>query len=84
MMMNKTLAICLLAMLCATPSSDLMARGKKRASCIVFSKKELKFLESSQREGWELVWYDEFDGKKLSDEWTRIPRYPILPNGTNS
>ncbi|MBP5630148.1 MAG: glycoside hydrolase family 16 protein [Bacteroidaceae bacterium] len=56
-------------------SSDLMAKGKKRASCIVFSKKELKFRESIQREGWELVWHDEFDGKRLSDEWTRIPRF---------
>ena len=56
-------------------SSDVLAKGKKRASCIVFSKKALKFEESIQREGWQLVWHDEFDGKKLSDEWTRIPRF---------
>lgn len=31
---------------------------------------------SAQREGWELVWHDEFGGRKLSDEWTRIPRFP--------
>ena len=56
-------------------SADVMAKGKKRASCIVFSKKALKFEESIQREGWQLVWHDEFDGKNLSDEWTRIPRF---------
>ena len=32
-----------------------------------------------EREGWELVWHDEFDGKKLSEEWTRIPRFPNPP-----
>ena len=42
-------------------SSDVLAKGKKRASM--------------EREGWQLVWHDEFDGKKLSDEWTRIPRF---------
>ena len=46
-------------------SSDVLAKGKKRASM--------------EREGWELVWHDEFDGKALSDEWTRIPRYPNPP-----
>lgn len=35
--------------------------------------------DSMQREGWELVWHDEFDGDKLSDEWTRIPRFPNPP-----
>ena len=29
-----------------------------------------------QRQGWTLVWHDEFDGNQLSDEWTRIPRFP--------
>lgn len=29
-----------------------------------------------EREGWKLVWHDEFDGERLSDEWTRIPRFP--------
>ena len=42
-------------------SFSLNAKGKKRASM--------------EREGWQLVWHDEFDGKKLSDEWTRIPRF---------
>ena len=46
-------------------SSDVLAKGKKRASM--------------EREGWELVWHDEFDGKKLSDDWTRIPRFPNPP-----
>ena len=35
--------------------------------------------DAMQREGWELVWHDEFDGDKLSDEWTRIPRFPNPP-----
>ena len=34
---------------------------------------------SAQREGWELVWHDEFRGRQLSDEWTRIPRFPNPP-----
>lgn len=79
MKMNKTLAICLLMALCATSSSDVMAKVKKRRACIEFSKKELKFLESIQREGWQLVWHDEFDGKELSDVWTRIPRFKNPP-----
>lgn len=32
-----------------------------------------------QREGWELVWHDEFRGRSLSDDWTRIPRFPNPP-----
>ena len=42
-------------------SSSVLAKGKKRSV--------------PQREGWELVWHDEFDGRTLSDEWTRIPRF---------
>ena len=34
---------------------------------------------SMERPGWELVWHDEFNGKQLSDEWTRIPRFPNPP-----
>jgi len=54
----------LLVGLC-TCSSCLCAKGKKRLPL--------------QREGWELVWHDEFDGRQLSDEWTRIPRFPNPP-----
>ena len=25
---------------------------------------------------WQLVWQEEFRGRRLSDEWTRIPRFP--------
>ena len=28
---------------------------------------------------WQLVWQDNFKGKKLSDVWTRIPRFPMPP-----
>ena len=73
---SKILALCLLVAVCFGSSDDVLAKGKKRASCIVFSKKALKFEESIQREGWELVWHDEFDGKALSNAWTRIPRFP--------
>ena len=38
-----------------------------------------KAQDAMEREGWELVWHDEFDGEKLSDEWTRIPRFPNPP-----
>lgn len=34
---------------------------------------------SMERPGWELAWHDEFNGKQLSDEWTRIPRFPNPP-----
>ena len=78
-MMNKTLAICLLMALCATSSSDVMAKVKKRRACIEFSKKELKKALTYEREGWQLVWHDEFDGKELSDVWTRIPRFKNPP-----
>lgn len=40
---------------------DVQAKGRKHAA--------------REREGWELVWSDEFRGRKLSDEWTRIPRF---------
>ena len=45
--------------------SSLQAKTRKRPS--------------AKREGWELVWHDEFKGRKLSDEWTRIPRFPNPP-----
>ena len=54
----------LMVVLCAF-SISLNARTRKRAS--------------AQREGWELVWQEEFNGKQLSDEWTRIPRFPNPP-----
>lgn len=41
---------------------NVPAKGKKRAA--------------TAREGWELVWHDEFDGHELSADWTRIPRFP--------
>ena len=28
---------------------------------------------------WELVWQEEFRGRRLSDTWTRIPRFPHPP-----
>ncbi|MCR5435289.1 MAG: glycoside hydrolase family 16 protein [Bacteroidaceae bacterium] len=34
---------------------------------------------SAHRPGWELVWEEEFRGHKLSDVWTRIPRFPNPP-----
>ena len=68
--------VLMLVAVCFGSSADVQAKGKKRASCIVFSKKALKFEESIQREGWQLVWHDEFDGKALSNAWTRIPRFP--------
>ena len=64
MKMNKTLVV-LLTMAVCFGTSDVLAKSKKRASM--------------EREGWELVWHDEFDGKTLSDEWTRIPRFPNPP-----
>ena len=61
---NQTLVyLLLLAVLLG--SSDVLAKGKKRSSM--------------EREGWELVWHDEFDGRTLSDAWTRIPRFPNPP-----
>ena len=77
-MMNKTAIVLLTFSLCLC-ASEAGAKVKKRAACIEFSKKQLKFEESIQREGWQLVWHDEFDGKTLSDNWTRIPRYPNPP-----
>lgn len=62
--MNKTLVVLLLMAVCLG-SSDVLAKGKKRTAM--------------EREGWKLVWHDEFDGKTLSDEWTRIPRFPYPP-----
>ena len=80
--MNKTAVVLLTISLCLC-ASEAGAKVKKRAACIEFSKKELKktlkYVASAKREGWELVWYDEFDGKTLSDNWTRIPRYPNPP-----
>jgi len=35
--------------------------------------------DDTRRQGWELVWHDEFDGDSLSDEWTRIPRFNHPP-----
>ena len=55
------LVLCTLVVL-SLGSSDLLAKTRKRAS--------------AQREGWELVWQEEFNGRQLSDEWTRIPRFP--------
>lgn len=55
------LAALLLLAFCAL-SSPLPAQSKSR--------------HSAQRKGWELVWHDEFNGHALSDEWTRIPRFP--------
>ncbi len=55
------LAALLLLAVCAL-SSPLPAQSKSR--------------HSAQRKGWELVWHDEFNGRALSDEWTRIPRFP--------
>lgn len=40
---------------------------------------DAKKQNSIQREGWELVWHDEFDGDKLSEDWTRIPRFSNPP-----
>ena len=34
---------------------------------------------SAHRSGWELVWEEEFSGRRLSDNWTRIPRFPNPP-----
>ena len=62
-MAKKSMALCLLMALCFVSSAN--AKGKKRTAM--------------EREGWELVWHDEFDGKTLSDEWTRIPRTPFPP-----
>ena len=86
MMKTRYFALFLLVAVCFG-SSDLMAKERKRAACINVSKKEMKKAlkkaskskTSIQREGWELVWHDEFDGKKLSDDWTRIPRFPNPP-----
>ena len=55
------LAALLLLAFCAL-SSPLPAQSKSR--------------HSAQHKGWELVWHDEFNGHALSDEWTRIPRFP--------
>ena len=59
-MYQKPIVTCLLAVLCL--ASSVNAKPGKRPA--------------SRREGWELVWHDEFGGRKLSDEWTRIPRFP--------
>ena len=40
---------------------------------------EAKKRVPTEREGWKLVWHDEFDGTQLSNEWTRIPRFPNPP-----
>lgn len=64
MNMNK-IVILLLVVAGFLCTSEAGAKGKKRASV--------------QKEGWELVWHDEFNGGKLSDEWTRIPRFPNPP-----
>ena len=61
--MNK-LIVCVFAVFFFGPS-DFFAKTRK--------------LSAAQREGWELVWNDEFDGRQLSDEWTRIPRFPNPP-----
>lgn len=53
-------AICLLAALFSL--SPVQAKSRKRGS--------------TEREGWELVWHDEFSGRELSEAWTRIPRFP--------
>lgn len=84
MKMNKTLVVLLLMAVCFGSADNVQAKVKKRRACIEFSKKELKKALKREREGWQLVWYDEFDGKSLSDAWTRIPRYPNHPNGTSS
>lgn len=72
---SKILALCLLVAVCFGSADNVLAKVKKRRACIEFSKKELKKTLKCEREGWQLVWHDEFDGKKLSDEWTRIPRF---------
>lgn len=72
---SKILALCLLVAVCFGSADNVLAKVKKRRACIEFSKKELKKALKCEREGWQLVWHDEFDGKKLSDEWTRIPRF---------
>jgi beta-glucanase (GH16 family) len=79
MKMNKTLVVLLLMAVCFGSAYNVQAKVKKRRACIEFSKKELKQALEREREGWQLVWYDEFDGKSLSDAWTRIPRYPNPP-----
>ena len=53
------------ALMLCLGSSDVLAKTRK--------------ITSVQREGWELVWQDEFNGRQLSDEWTRIPRFPFPP-----
>lgn len=51
------------------------------AVCFCFSSADAKRKKrgSTEREGWELVWHDEFDGEELSDAWSRIPRYTNPP-----
>ena len=67
--------VLMLVAVCFGSSADVQAKGKKRRACIEFSKKELEKALKREREGWQLVWHDEFDGKSLSDAWTRIPRF---------
>ena len=70
--------VLMLVAVCFGSSADVQAKGKKRRACIEFSKKELEKALKREREGWQLVWHDEFDGKSLSDAWTRIPRFKNL------
>ena len=52
----------LLLTACLVSSVAVSAKGKSPAA--------------REKEGWQLVWHDEFRGRSLSDEWTRIPRFP--------
>ena len=77
--MNKLLIVSLILAGWLCSADNVQAKVKKRRACIEFSKKELEKALKREREGWKLVWHDEFDGKSLSDTWTRIPRFPNPP-----
>ena len=77
--MNKLLIVSLILAGWFCSADNVQAKVKKRRACIEFSKKELEKALKREREGWKLVWHDEFDGKSLSDTWTRIPRFPNPP-----
>ena len=50
--------------------------GKMVCLLLVATTLLLQACNPAARKGWELVWHDEFNGHQLSDEWTRIPRFP--------
>ena len=50
--------------------------GKMAWLLLVATTLLLQACNPAARKGWELVWHDEFNGHQLSDEWTRIPRFP--------